>query len=168
MKVKVRVITPPYDDVPTESLQAILRNHAHDKLQIQIGTKQLFDIMGELTRRRDASGMPSRSTEEAWAEFVKHYLPEAEPSEEALLQALQTPHELTPSPGGRSVWVMEIGRDTPASAPTATGMRRYVSRIGKSKDNKKSPTGVATSDRGNPPNHLTRRLGGVVIIPPFL
>lgn len=101
MKVKVRVITPPYDDVPTESLQAILRNHAHDKLQIQIGTKQLFDIMGELTRRRDASGMPSRSTEEAWAEFVKHYLPEAEPSEEALLQALQTPHELTPSPGGR-------------------------------------------------------------------
>jgi len=101
MKVQVRVIVPPYTDVPTESLQAILRNHAHDKLKVCIGTKQLFYIMGELARRRKETGMPSRSAEEAWAEFVQRYLPAIEPSEEELLQALQTPHKLTPSPQGR-------------------------------------------------------------------
>ena len=101
MKVKVRKIAPPYHDVPTASLQAILRNHAHDKLNVDITTKQLYDIMGELSRR---NGDRWRSNEEAWAEFVQHYWPgagEREQSEEDLMQALRTPHELSPSPQGR-------------------------------------------------------------------
>lgn len=75
MKVKVRKIEAPYQDVPTESLQAILRNHAHGRLMVRIGTEQLYDIMEELARRREASGQPLRSNEEAWAEFEKHYMP---------------------------------------------------------------------------------------------
>lgn len=76
MKVKVRKIATPYTDVPTESLQAICRNHAHDKLQVHIGTKQIYDIMDELARRRQESGAdPFRSNEEAWADFVAHYMP---------------------------------------------------------------------------------------------
>ena len=75
MKVKVKVIEPPYTDVSTESLQAICRNHAHDKLQVHIGTKQLYDIMGVLAERRKAYGCCFRSNEEAWADFVAHYMP---------------------------------------------------------------------------------------------
>ena len=75
MKVKVRKIAAPYTDVPTESLQAICRNHAHDKLHVHIGTKQLYDIMGVLADRRKASGDYFRSNEEAWADFVAHYMP---------------------------------------------------------------------------------------------
>ena len=75
MKVKVRVISPPYTDVPTESLEAILRNHAHDKLYVKIGTSQLFDIMGVLVDRHEASGRPQKSSEEALLEFKKYYLP---------------------------------------------------------------------------------------------
>ena len=75
MRVKVRKIAAPYTDVPTESLQAILRNHAHDKLQVRIGTEQLYDIMGVLADRRKASGSSFKSTEEAWAEFEAHYMP---------------------------------------------------------------------------------------------
>lgn len=77
MKVKVKAIAPPYNDVPTASLQAILRNHAHDKLHIQIGTKQLFDIMGELACRREHAGEQFKSSEEAWEEFNRHYMPGA-------------------------------------------------------------------------------------------
>ena len=56
MKVKVRRVTAPYQDAPTASLQAILRNHAHDRLQVC--TRQLYEIMGELARRREATGTP--------------------------------------------------------------------------------------------------------------
>lgn len=76
MKVKVRRIAAPYQDVPTESLQAICRNHAHDKLHVRVSVEQLYDIMDELARRRQESGAdPFRSNEEAWAEFVKYYMP---------------------------------------------------------------------------------------------
>ena len=75
MKVKVRVIVPPYTDTPTESLQAILSNHAHDKLHLRIGTEQLYDIMGVLADRRKASGSPIKTNEEAWAAFEAHYMP---------------------------------------------------------------------------------------------
>ena len=75
MKVKVRAIIAPYTDARTESLQAILRNHATDRLRVRIGTRQLYDIMDELVRRREASGEPFRSDEEALAEFRKHYMP---------------------------------------------------------------------------------------------
>lgn len=75
MKVRVRKIEAPYHDVPTESLQAILRNHAHDRLQVRVSVDQLYDIMDELDRRREASGQTLRSSEEAWVEFNRHYMP---------------------------------------------------------------------------------------------
>ena len=75
MRVKVKTIKKPYTDASTKSLQAILRNHAHDQLHVRIGTTQLYDIMEELARRREQSGTPFKSNEEAWAEFRKHYMP---------------------------------------------------------------------------------------------
>lgn len=74
MKVKVRIIAAPYLDVPMSSLQAILRNHAHNKLRVRLGIRQLYDIMGELARRREVSGTPFRSNQEAWEEFQEHYM----------------------------------------------------------------------------------------------
>lgn len=75
MKVRVGKIAPPYTDVPTKSLQAVLRNHAYDKLNVRVGTEQLFEIMNILVERREKSGCRFKSNEEAWAEFVKHYMP---------------------------------------------------------------------------------------------
>lgn len=70
MKVKVHKITKPYEKIATKSLQAILRNHAYDKLFVHIGAKQLYDIMDELVRRRQDSDSPRRTNEETWREFV--------------------------------------------------------------------------------------------------
>ena len=96
MKVKVHTIRKPYDRIETASLRAILRNHAHDRLRCPIKTEQLYDIMGELAKRRQASGDTWRTNEEAWKEFVQQYCP-AEPSEEQHIHKLLTPHTLTPS-----------------------------------------------------------------------
>lgn len=104
MKVKVRRIAAPYQDVPTESLQAVLRNHAHDRLQVRVSVDQLYAIMEELARRREASGQPFRSSEEAWAEFVRHYMPREDAvalAGENLQENLTVPHTLTPSLGGK-------------------------------------------------------------------
>lgn len=95
MKVKVHTITKPYDGVETASLQAILRNHAYDRLRCQIGTKQLYDIMGELARRRQVSGDTWRTIEDAWKEFMLQYCL-IERSNEQLFQELTVPHKLTP------------------------------------------------------------------------
>ena len=102
MKVKVRKIAAPYTDVPTESLQAILRNHAHDKLRIHIGTNQLYDIMDVLAKRYVPSGHRIKSSKETWAEFVQHYMPQifADPSEADFCEKIVTPYMLTPSLGG--------------------------------------------------------------------
>lgn len=75
MKVKIQKITPPYTTASTESLQNILRNHANNKLRVRIGMRQLYDIMGELVRRREISDTPFKSDEEALADFWAHYLP---------------------------------------------------------------------------------------------
>ena len=77
MKVKVRIIKSPYTDVPTKSLEAILRNHAYDKLRVKISIEQLYDIMEVLAERREASGYPFKSNEEALAEFRQYYMPYA-------------------------------------------------------------------------------------------
>lgn len=91
MKVKIKTISPPYTDAPTASLQAILRNHAHDRLRVRIGIKQLYDIMEELVRRREQEDPNAfRSNEEALADLrarIAH-----DPS---------IPIELSPSPGGK-------------------------------------------------------------------
>ena len=74
-KVKVRRIAAPYLDVPTPSLQAVLRNHASNCLHVRISTRQLYEIMDELARRRESFGTPFRTNEDAWADFVQHYMP---------------------------------------------------------------------------------------------
>lgn len=75
MKVKVKQIAPPYTEVTTESLQAVMLNHAHGKLKVHISEDQLFAILNELVRRRETAGSPCRTTEAAWAEFVAQYMP---------------------------------------------------------------------------------------------
>ena len=100
MKVKVRKIEAPYHDVPTESLQAILRNHAHDRLMVRIGTEQLYAIMEELVHRDEAAGKRVQAPGEA--EFVKRWLEATMECSQAILQQRQhrVPKELTPSLGG--------------------------------------------------------------------
>ena len=100
MKVKVRKIASPYTNVPTASLQAILRNHAHDKLGVKIGIPQLYAIMEELANRRELSDRSFKTNEEAWEEFCNFYMP-AECFEERHRRMLSTPHTLTPSPQGK-------------------------------------------------------------------
>lgn len=75
MKVKVREIAPPYTDVPTESLETLLYNHAHGKLLARISVNQLLDITEVLANRKEAAGASLKTAEEAWAEFEKHYMP---------------------------------------------------------------------------------------------
>ena len=75
MKAKVRIITPPYTDVPTQTLQAILRKHAHDNLSVQISIDRLYEIMEVLVEQYEASGYPFKSDEEALAEFRQYYMP---------------------------------------------------------------------------------------------
>ena len=76
MKVQVRIIKSPYTDVPTESLQAILCNHAHDRLLVRISIRQLYDIMEVLVQRREEEDPNAfRSNEEALADFRQHYMP---------------------------------------------------------------------------------------------
>ena len=103
MKVKVRRIAAPYIDVPTESLQAILRNHAHDRLMVRIGTEQLYAIMEELARRDKASGTQLRSSEAAWAEFVTHYMPRT-----VKVRKWEGPAPCTPAMDAWALWM--VGR----------------------------------------------------------
>ena len=100
MKVRVQSITAPYTAVSTESLQAILRNHAHNKLRAEIGTKQLYAIMEELANRRELSDYRYKTNAEAWDEFCNYYMP-AECFEERHRRMIATPHTLTPSPQGK-------------------------------------------------------------------
>lgn len=104
MKVKVRAIAFPYTQVPTSSLQSILRNHAHNKLLVQIGTNQLYAIMGELVKRREQSGTPFRSDMEALADLYRRCYLEfysALCAEKARLEGIKVPHTLTPSFHGK-------------------------------------------------------------------
>lgn len=56
----------------TEKLQEIARMHMSGR---RISQDALFVVLDELARRREESGKPFRSNEEAWAEFVQHYMP---------------------------------------------------------------------------------------------
>ena len=58
----------------TKTLQQICRLHANDDLQ-RMAIEDLFVVLEELARRREISGTPFRSDEEAWAEFQAHYMP---------------------------------------------------------------------------------------------
>ena len=65
-----------YDSLPTEELQEILRKHAHDELETEPDTDELYYIMEVLARRREEEDPQAfRSNEEALADFRKHHMP---------------------------------------------------------------------------------------------
>lgn len=65
-----------YDSMTTEELQEILRKHAHDELETEPDTDELYYIMEVLARRREeVDPQAFRSDEEAYAEFCEHYMP---------------------------------------------------------------------------------------------
>lgn len=65
-----------YDCMTTEELQEILRKHAHNELETEPDTEELFKIMEVLSVRRQNTDSPAfLSDEEAFAEFDEHYLP---------------------------------------------------------------------------------------------
>ena len=66
-----------YDDMTTEQLREILRKHAHGELEKEPDTEELFYIMEVLANRENENPEKQiKSTEEAYATFVKHYAPE--------------------------------------------------------------------------------------------
>lgn len=67
-----------YDSMTTEELQEILRKHAHDELETEPDTDELFYIMEVLARRREEEDPQAfRSNEEALEDFRKNYMPKA-------------------------------------------------------------------------------------------
>jgi hypothetical protein len=77
MKVKARKVsawTVTVRKMETAKLQSLCRQHANGRLQ-HISIDALFVILEELTHRREVSGRPFRSNEEAWSEFVQHNMP---------------------------------------------------------------------------------------------
>lgn len=65
-----------YDFMSTEELQQILRKHAHGKLETELDTEDLFQIMEVLSKRRwQQDPQAFRSDEEAFAEFCEYYMP---------------------------------------------------------------------------------------------
>ena len=65
-----------YDSLSTEELQEILRKHAHDELETEPDTDELYYIMEVLARRREEQDPQAfRSDEEALADFRKNYMP---------------------------------------------------------------------------------------------
>lgn len=68
---------PRYDEMTTEQLREILRKHAHGELEKEPDTEELFYIMEVLADRESTNPEKQiKSTEEAYATFVKHYAPE--------------------------------------------------------------------------------------------
>lgn len=66
----------PYEAMTTEELQEILRQRAHNKLNAELDTQELFEIMEVLSVRRQNSDLPAfRSDEDALAEFCEYYMP---------------------------------------------------------------------------------------------
>ena len=66
-----------YDDMTTDQLREILRKHAHGELEKEPDTEELFYIMEVLANRESENPEKQiKSTEEAYAAFVKHYAPE--------------------------------------------------------------------------------------------
>ena len=67
-----------YDSLTAEELQEILRKHAHDELETEPDTDELYYIMEVLARRREEQDPQAfRSDEEALADFRKNYMPKA-------------------------------------------------------------------------------------------
>ena len=68
---------PRYDEMTTDQLREILRKHAHGEIEKEPDTEELFYIMEVLADRESENPEKQiKSTEEAYATFVKHYAPE--------------------------------------------------------------------------------------------
>ena len=68
---------PRYDEMTTDQLREILRKHAHGELEKEPDTEELFYIMEVLADKESTNpDKQIKSTEEAYATFVKHYAPE--------------------------------------------------------------------------------------------
>lgn len=66
-----------YDEMTTDQLREILRKHAHGELEKEPDTEELFYIMEVLANRESENPEKQiKTTEEAYATFVKHYAPE--------------------------------------------------------------------------------------------
>lgn len=66
-----------YDEMTTDQLREILRKHAHGELEKEPDTEELFYIMEVLADKESENPEKQiKSTEEAYATFVKHYAPE--------------------------------------------------------------------------------------------
>ena len=90
-------------NMTTEELEFFVRKDYEERVDGS-NTDLLFAVLEELAARREAEGVKIRPVEEAWAEFVKYYMPELEewePSDEMLRACLAKPYKLTPSLGGK-------------------------------------------------------------------
>ena len=89
----------------TEELRQILRDdfeHPNQKQDIDF----LFEVMGELAKRRDLADPHRKTDQQAWEEFLKYYAPKEffereDTDDEEHLLAILTPHYLTPSNHGK-------------------------------------------------------------------
>lgn len=82
-----------YDSMTTEELQEILRKHAHDELETEPDTDELYYIMEVLARRREEEDPQAfRSNEEALADFRKNYMPKA--TQESRAKVIRFPNRV--------------------------------------------------------------------------
>ena len=82
-----------YDSMTTEELQEILRKHAHDELETEPDTDELYYIMEVLARRREEEDPQAfRSDEEALADFRKNYMPKE--TQEGRTKVLRFPNRV--------------------------------------------------------------------------
>lgn len=64
-----------YDSLTTVELQEILRKHAHDELDTELDTQELYEIMEVLSSRREKAGFPAFCSDEAaFADLSDHYI----------------------------------------------------------------------------------------------
>lgn len=82
-----------YDSMSTEELQEILRKHAHNELDTEPETDELFEIMEVLSVRRKQQDLQAfHSNEEALAEFRQHYMPKEK--EESKSKVIKFPNRI--------------------------------------------------------------------------
>lgn len=92
-EMEKREVISRYDSMSTEELQEILRKHAHDELDTEPETDELFEIMEVLSvRRQQQDPQAFRSNEEALAEFRQHYMPKEK--EESKSKVIKFPNRV--------------------------------------------------------------------------
>ena len=106
-----------YDSMSTGELQEILRKHAHDELDTEPETDDLFEIMEVLSvRRQKEDPQAFRSDEEAYAEFRQHYVPKEK--EESKSKVIKFPNRVLRTVAAvlAAVLIMTLGTTATAEA----------------------------------------------------